>query len=63
MSFLTFSLGKRNCFDQALTYAEMYEILAKLCKNYEFGAVNEGNASNVALYKPQGTILSVKRAL
>ncbi len=61
-SMLTFSLGKRNCQGQALAYAEMTEILLKLCRDYEINVVNEGMATSTVLYRPVGTILSFTKA-
>jgi cytochrome P450 len=63
MSLLTFSYGMRNCLGQRLANAEMNEVLAKLCSTYEFSTVDEGEAQNVVLYKPVGTILSAKVSL
>mmetsp|Transcript_4054 Transcript_4054/g.2394 ORF Transcript_4054/g.2394 Transcript_4054/m.2394 type:complete len:215 (-) Transcript_4054:107-751(-) len=61
-SVLTFSLGKRNCQGQALAYAEITEILLKLCRDYEINIVDEGKATNAVLYRPVGTILSFTKA-
>ncbi len=61
-SVLTFSLGKRNCQGQALAYAEMTEILLKLCRDYEINVVNEGRAVNLVLYKPEDAVLSFTKA-
>jgi cytochrome P450 len=63
MSLLTFSYGMRNCLGQRLANAEMNEVLAKLCSTYEFSVIEEGEAQNVVLYKPVGTILSAKVSL
>lgn len=60
-SFMTFSVGRRNCQGQALANAELNEVLAKLIRNYEYNIVEEGEAQNVILFKPDGTILSVKK--
>ena len=61
-SMVVFALGRRNCQGQALAYAEMTDILLKLCRDYEISVVDEGRAANVALYKPLGTILSFTKA-
>jgi len=61
-SLFTFSLGRRNCQGQALAYAELHEIISKLCRKYEFGIVKEGEAQTMVLSKPVGTILSAKIA-
>ncbi len=57
-SILTFSLGRRNCQGQALAYAEMTELLMKICLDYEINIVNDGKPTNIVLYKPLGTVLS-----
>jgi len=61
-SFMAFSLGRRSCQGQALAVAEMHEVLSKLCRKYEFGVIEEGEHQNLVLYKPVGTILSVRVA-
>ena len=61
MSMLTFSYGRRNCQGQALANAEVTEVLAKLCGTYEFDIVEEGEATNIVLFKPVGTILSARK--
>ena len=60
MSLLTFSLGKRGCQGQALANAEMNEILYKLISKFHFDIVEKGEPQNVLLFKPVGTVLSVK---
>lgn len=60
-SLMTFSYGKRSCQGQALANAEMYEILYKLCLNYHFHIVEPGEPQSVVLFKPVGTLLSLKK--
>ena len=60
MSLLTFSLGKRGCQGQALANAEMNEILYKLISKFHFDIVEKGEPQSVLLFKPAGTVLSVK---
>lgn len=59
--YMTFSSGKRNCQGQALAYAEMHEVITRLICDYEFDIIEAGEAENMVLYKPIGTLLSARK--
>lgn len=59
--YMTFSSGKRNCQGQALAYAEMHEVITRLICDYEFDIIEAGEAENLVLYKPTGTLLSARK--
>ena len=62
-SLLTFGAGPRGCQGQPLANAELHEVLSMLIERYEFDVVEKGDPHHLVLFKPVGTILSVKKVV
>ncbi|CAB9499505.1 Phylloquinone omega-hydroxylase [Seminavis robusta] len=62
-AFVNFVAGKRNCQGQSLAMAETTEVLARLCRDYKFDIVEAGQAENIVLFKPVGTVLRATKVV
>jgi cytochrome P450 len=60
-SWMGFSMGRRNCVGQALANAELSVVLAKLCCDYEWSVIVEGNGEFYVTLKTIGTVLKAKK--
>lgn len=56
-AFMPFGLGRRSCVGRAVANAELYVILSRLCREYEFSVVDEGEYDYVITHKTVGMLL------
>ena len=61
-SFLLFSSGPRNCVAQGLALAEMTWVLSRVCSEYDFDVIDEGETKFDVTNKCVGVLLKVKRS-
>jgi cytochrome P450 len=61
-SFLLFSSGPHHCAGKSLALAEMTWVLSRLCAQYKFQVVDEGNPHFCVFWKCRGAKLQVREA-
>lgn len=60
-SWMGFSMGRRNCQGQALANAELSVVLSKLCCDYNWSVVVEGEGEFYVTLKTVGTVLKATK--
>ncbi|KAL7577958.1 hypothetical protein ACA910_007582 [Epithemia clementina (nom. ined.)] len=60
-SWMSFSLGRRNCKGQLLALTELHMLLARLIVNYEWSVVEEGQVQYAVTLKTMGTKLQARK--